>query len=165
MAQAGGPPGVLMPSGKSKVGGGRQSQGPPGGTRHVSEQVQIRGPQISLTADAQTMQIQRKTSSEVLKAHLFLARPLLKSQSCTEAVFWREARDDPIWPGVRELTRRCTVQQGSDGDTSSGYPCVSPSQRTAPPGSVSLGLVLRLFSAPGSSLKAERSTEPGSKLP
>ena len=96
MARAGGPPGVLMALGKSKFGGGRQSRGPPGRTWHVPEQVQARGPQISLTADAQTVQIQRKTFSEVLKAQLFLARPLLKSQSRTEAVFWREARDDPI---------------------------------------------------------------------
>lgn len=58
----------------------------------MPEQVQILGPQISLTTDAQKVRIQRKTSSEVLKAQLFLARPLLKPQLRMEAVFWREAR-------------------------------------------------------------------------
>lgn len=75
-----------MPLGKSKIGGGRQSRGPPGRMRCVPEQVQTRGPQISPTTDTQTAQIQRMTS-EVLKAQLFLARPLLKPQSRTEAVF------------------------------------------------------------------------------
>lgn len=131
----------------------------------MPEQVQTHGPQISPTTDAQMVQSQRKTSSEVLKAQLFLARPLLKPQLRTEAVFWREARGGPIWAGVRERTGRCNVQRGADADVSCGRRCASPGARTALRGSVSLGPVLRLFSAPGSSLKAERSTEPGSMLP
>lgn len=77
----------------------------------MPEQVQTHGPQISLTTDAQTVRSQRKTPSEVLKAQLFLARPLLKPQSRTEAVFWREARGGPIWAGVRERTGRCNFSE------------------------------------------------------